>query len=107
MAGNVFKGILNNNLFWSIWIGTACLQALIVQFGGAAFNVVNGGLSAEYWGLSLILGFLSLPIQQLINTLYSLTKRYRVYRSLKRKKRAAKYIVEKINHTTDHDVYSD
>jgi hypothetical protein len=105
-AGNVLKGICNNTLFWSIWIGTACLQALIVQFAAGAFNVVNGGLSTEYWGLSLFLGFMSLPMQQLINTFYTLSKRYRVHRSLKRKKKAAKFVVKKINHTTDHEVES-
>jgi hypothetical protein len=50
---------------------------------------------------------MSLPIQQLINTVYSLSKRYRVHRSLKRKKKAAKFVVEKIHHTTDHEMESE
>jgi Ca2+ transporting ATPase len=53
-------------------VGTATLQALIVQFGGDAMHVVSGGLPASYWGLSLLLGFGSLVVQQVINVIFRL-----------------------------------
>ncbi|CAB9496586.1 Plasma membrane calcium-transporting ATPase 2 (Fragment) [Seminavis robusta] len=71
---NVFSGILNNSLFCGILLTTAVLQVLIVQFGTVAFAVAEGGLSGEYWGYSLLIGFGSLPVQQVINVLYFLAK---------------------------------
>lgn len=71
-AGNVFSGILNNSLFCGILFTTAVLQVLIVEFGSVAFAVKEGGLEAKYWGLSLLIGFGSLPVQQVINVLYML-----------------------------------
>lgn len=69
---NVFSGILNNSLFCGILFTTAVLQVLIVEFGSVAFAVKEGGLEAKYWGLSLLIGFGSLPVQQVINVLYML-----------------------------------
>ncbi|KAI8332005.1 hypothetical protein BD560DRAFT_415475 [Blakeslea trispora] len=57
---NVFKGIKANKLFVMI-IFVSCLgQVLIVQYGGTAFQTVP--LSRHLWGLSLLIGSLSLPI---------------------------------------------
>lgn len=68
---NVFKGIHRNPLFCSILIITAVLQALMVEFGGYAMHVAEGGLNGELWGWSMLFGFGSLPVQQVINLIYS------------------------------------
>lgn len=84
---NVFKGILDNNLFCGILLTTAVLQVFIVQFGSVAFKVAEDGLSAKYWGLSMLLGAGSLPVQQVINVVYRLFQNYNIHRN---KKRSAK-----------------
>jgi hypothetical protein len=86
-AGNVFSGILDNWLFCTILTVTSILQVLIVQFGSFAFAVAEGGLPLKYWGLSLLLGFGSLPVQQVINFLYSIAMNYKGYRNRKRLKK--------------------
>merc|ERR1712183_1087756 len=81
----VCKGILNNSLFCIILITTSFLQVLIVQLGGRAFHVKS--LSAKFWGLSIFLGFLSLPVQQLINLFYLSLMKIRNSRKGKRYRR--------------------
>lgn len=88
-TGNVFSGILDNWLFGFILIVTSILQVLIVQFGSVAFAVAEGGLDLKFWGLSLLLGAGSLPVQQVINPLYALGVNYKGYRNRKRLKRNA------------------
>lgn len=89
--------MLDNPLFCGILLVTAILQALIVQFGSIAFRVAEGGLNAKDWGISLVLGALSLPVQQIINFLYHMAKTYHVYKNKKRKQKAARLISERIN----------
>eukprot|EP00541_Cyclophora_tenuis_P004123 CAMPEP_0116554862 /NCGR_PEP_ID=MMETSP0397-20121206/7820_1 /TAXON_ID=216820 /ORGANISM="Cyclophora tenuis, Strain ECT3854" /LENGTH=268 /DNA_ID=CAMNT_0004080055 /DNA_START=54 /DNA_END=860 /DNA_ORIENTATION=+ len=67
---NVFAGIQNNPLFCGILVVTSGLQAIIVELGSVAFRVDDNGLDAKFWGLSLLLGFGSLPWQQVINVAY-------------------------------------
>ena len=43
-----------------------------MEFGTVAFAVADGGLEAKYWGLSLLIGAGSLPVQQIINILFAL-----------------------------------
>jgi hypothetical protein len=86
---NIFAGLLNNPIFVTIWVTTACLQAVIVQYGTVAFAVVKGGLSAKYWGYSIMFGLGSLPIQQIINVIYWLAQTYNISRNAKRTKKAA------------------
>jgi hypothetical protein len=81
---NVFAGIQNNFLFCSILLITSVLQVLIVQFGSVAFSVADDGLDGKFWGLSLILGFGSLPVQQVINVLYTFGLNHRGLRNQKR-----------------------
>ena len=71
---NVFAGVLSNRLFCGILVVTSALQVLIVQFGSIAFHVADDGLSAKHWGISLLLGFGSLPVQQVINVVFYLTQ---------------------------------
>ena len=86
-TGNVFAGIFDNWLFCTILIITSFFQVLIVQFGSVAFAVAEGGLDLKYWGLCLLLGFGSLPVQQIINLLYRLGVNYKVLRNRKRLKK--------------------
>lgn len=63
---NIFEGLSRNRLFMvmmAIMIGG---QVLIIFVGGPAFVVVEGGLNGPQWGISLVLGFLSIPIGILI-----------------------------------------
>jgi Ca2+-transporting ATPase len=64
---NVFAGITRNALFLGIWWGTVAVQALIVAFGGAAFNTAP--LGWELWVLSIAIGAISLPLGALIRLL--------------------------------------
>ena len=69
---NVFRGILKNHLFCGILLATAALQVIMVQYGGEALHVSEGGLSRELWGYSIAFGAGSLPTQQVINVLYAI-----------------------------------
>lgn len=91
---NVFRGIHRNPLFCGILFTTAVLQFIIVQFGGKAMHVAEGGLSAQLWGLSLAIGVLSLPIQQVINIVYAFFNRYYgIWRERKRVKESGRLSV--------------
>ena len=68
---NVFRGLERNPLFCGILLTTAVLQVIMVEFGGQAMHVHEDGLSGEYWAISMVFGVASLPIQQVINVLYS------------------------------------
>ena len=73
---NVFAGVLNNRLFCTILVVTSILQVIIVQFGSVAFAVVEGGLSLEKWGLCMLIGVGALPVQQLINVVFTLGTKF-------------------------------
>jgi Ca2+ transporting ATPase len=49
--------------------------------------VADDGLDLKFWGLSMILGFGSLPVQQVINVLYRVGQHYK---GIRMKKRIAK-----------------
>jgi Cation transporting ATPase, C-terminus len=101
---NVFKGMFNNAIFVTIMVATAGLQVVIVQFGGQPLHVVSGGLSLEYWGLSLLLGVGSLPIQQIINILYSFGLRStKKWRSNRRRERAGAMTVQQTGGNANTD----
>lgn len=70
MTVNVFAGLLNNSLFYGIWITTAVLQVLIVQFGSIAFKVADDGLDLKYWIVSMILGLGAFPVYQIIHVFF-------------------------------------
>ena len=57
-------------LFVGILFTTSVLQVIMVEFGGKAMHVADGGLDAKYWGLSIGLGVGSFPVQQIINILF-------------------------------------
>ncbi|PKS08310.1 hypothetical protein jhhlp_005254 [Lomentospora prolificans] len=61
---NIFEGLLKNHLFMlmaAIMVGG---QVIIVFFGDAAFVVTP--LNGPQWGISIVLGFLSIPVGVLI-----------------------------------------
>jgi len=68
---NVFKGLLSNWLFCFILFGTAIIQVTMVQYGSVALHMHEGGLDSHKWAISLLLGFGSLPVQQVINNLFN------------------------------------
>ncbi|KAF4822798.1 Calcium-transporting ATPase 2 [Colletotrichum tropicale] len=61
---NIFEGITKNKLFALMMTIMAAGQVLIVFVGGAAFKVER--LNGPQWGISLVLGFLSIPVGVLI-----------------------------------------
>ncbi|XP_026317049.1 plasma membrane calcium-transporting ATPase 2 isoform X6 [Hyposmocoma kahamanoa] len=63
---NVFNGLFTNPIFYSIWIGTALSQVVIIQFGGMAFSTV--GLSIDQWLWCLFFGAGTLVWGQLVTT---------------------------------------
>ncbi|KAL4712465.1 hypothetical protein ACJJTC_007481 [Scirpophaga incertulas] len=63
---NVFQGLFTNPIFYSIWIGTALSQVVIIQFGGMAFS--TAGLSVDQWLWCLFFGAGTLVWGQLVTT---------------------------------------
>ncbi|KAI8982515.1 PMCA-type calcium-translocating P-type ATPase [Pilobolus umbonatus] len=57
---NVFSNIFANKFFIFIFIICGVGQVAIVQFGGAAFQVV--ALDYKHWAIAIIVGLFSLPI---------------------------------------------
>ncbi|XP_045780106.1 plasma membrane calcium-transporting ATPase 2 isoform X7 [Maniola jurtina] len=64
---NVFQGLFTNPIFYSIWIGTALSQVVIIQFGGMAFS--TAGLSIDQWLWCLFFGAGTLVWGQLITSI--------------------------------------
>ncbi|XP_063542836.1 plasma membrane calcium-transporting ATPase 3 isoform X7 [Cydia strobilella] len=63
---NVFQGLFTNPIFYSIWIGTALSQVVIIQFGGMAFS--TAGLSIDQWLWCLFFGAGTLVWGQLVTS---------------------------------------
>ncbi|XP_046974181.1 plasma membrane calcium-transporting ATPase 2 isoform X4 [Vanessa cardui] len=63
---NVFEGLFTNPIFYSIWIGTALSQVIIIQFGGMAFS--TAGLTIDQWLWCLFFGAGTLVWGQLVTT---------------------------------------
>ncbi|CAG8547962.1 8146_t:CDS:2 [Paraglomus brasilianum] len=64
---NVFRNILNNHVFILIQLIVIGGQFFIVEFGGVAFGTVS--LTGTQWLVTVIIGFLSLPIGLIIRLL--------------------------------------
>lgn len=64
---NVFSNIWANKFFLVIFAICVAGQALIVNFGGAAFQVTP--IDGEHWAISVVLGLLALPIGVVIRLL--------------------------------------
>lgn len=63
---NIFEGITKNLFFVGIFIIMAGVQTLIIFVGGAAISVVSPPLDATQWGISIVLGVISIPIGVII-----------------------------------------
>ncbi|TCD63338.1 hypothetical protein EIP91_005657 [Steccherinum ochraceum] len=61
---NIFEGVTRNWYFMGITFLEVAVQVLIVFIGGAAFQVTRIG--GKEWGISLALGFVSIPLGALI-----------------------------------------
>ncbi|KAG9013997.1 hypothetical protein FRB94_000194 [Tulasnella sp. JGI-2019a] len=61
---NIFAGISKNWYFIIITLFEIAVQVLIAFFGGAAFAVHH--MSGKFWGVSIALGFGSIPLGYLI-----------------------------------------
>ena len=77
---NVFDGLFKNKLFCFIWVTTAVLQVIMVQFGSFAIHVKEDGLDADIWGYCILFGLGSFPVQQIINFVYKLSRDYKPWR---------------------------
>jgi len=61
---NVFKNIFHNHIFIIVQFVVIIAQIMIVEFGGVAFGTVR--LSWYQWLVTVLVGFLSLPIGLII-----------------------------------------
>lgn len=57
---DVFKGILDNYVFVSVLSATVFFQIIIVEYLGAFANTTP--LTLAQWFLSIIIGFLGMPV---------------------------------------------
>ena len=64
---NVFKGLYKNPIFIVVMIVSVAIQAIVVEFGGAAFKTV--GLSWDQWLFCIGVGALELPLGFIIRAL--------------------------------------
>ncbi|KAG2355509.1 hypothetical protein BDR07DRAFT_1303134 [Suillus spraguei] len=64
---NIFEGMSNNWYFMAITLIEIVVQVIIVFVGGTAFQVTRIG--GREWGISLALGFVSIPLGALIRLL--------------------------------------
>ncbi|KAJ3757655.1 Ca-transporting ATPase [Lentinula raphanica] len=64
---NIFEGVFNNWYFIGITLIEIVVQVLIVFVGGSAFQVTR--VDGTVWGISLALGFVSIPLGALIRLL--------------------------------------
>ncbi|KAK5712502.1 plasma membrane calcium [Elasticomyces elasticus] len=63
---NVLQGVFSNYFFLIILAIMVGCQIMIVFIGGRAFQILAGGISGQDWGISIVLGALSLPFAILI-----------------------------------------
>ena len=103
---NVFSGILSNRLFIGILVSTSIMQAIIVEFGSIAFSVHEDGLEPKFWALSLVLGSMSLVVQQVINLFYRCGQRYNIYKNKKRTLKYGHLTLQKIDATGSADQHA-
>ncbi|KAJ7227086.1 Ca-transporting ATPase [Mycena pura] len=66
---NIFEGVLKNYYFMAITLIEIAAQIVIVFVGGSAFSVTPIG--GREWGISLALGFVSIPLGALIRLMPS------------------------------------
>lgn len=63
----MFSNIWANKFFICIFFGCVGLQAIIVNFGGVAFQVTR--VDGPSWALAIVVGMFSLPVGALVRTI--------------------------------------
>lgn len=66
---NPVKGLSKNPNFIFVMLGIICLQFLFVTFGGKVLSVTP--LSAQSWGICVLLAFLVIPLETIRNFIFS------------------------------------
>lgn len=61
---NVFKGILDNFVFVAVLGSTVIFQIIIVEFLGTFANTTP--LTSKQWFLSVLIGFVGMPIAAIL-----------------------------------------
>jgi Ca2+-transporting ATPase len=61
---NVFSNILANRFFVFIFVLCVFLQCVIVNFGGAAFQVTR--VDGTAWAISIVIGLFALPVGMVV-----------------------------------------
>lgn len=81
---DVLRGLHRNPYFISIIVIVCVLQVLIIEYGGVVFKTVS--LSGEYWAVSVLIGFVTLPIGMIIR-LIPLPQHWCIPRSIREHER--------------------
>lgn len=61
---NVFHGILSNWVFMAVMSFTVVFQVILIEFLGSFASTIP--LSQTHWFLSVLIGFLGMPIAMLV-----------------------------------------
>lgn len=61
---NIFSNIHRNQFFIFVFFLCVCLQAIIVNFGGVAFQVTP--IDGPSWALSIVVGLFAIPVGAVI-----------------------------------------
>eukprot|EP01018_Ginkgo_biloba_P029229 Gb_33893 [translate_table: standard] len=78
---NVFHDTLNNWVFISVLLSTIVFQAILVEFLGQFASTVP--LSAKQWLISVMIGFVSMPVAVLVKCIPISLKRETKYKGYK------------------------
>ncbi len=67
---DIFSGLLNNYIFWVMLIFITLFEFCIIFFLNKYFNCYAfGGLTAQQWGLSLLMAVTVIPLTFIIRLL--------------------------------------
>lgn len=71
---NIFRGMFSSRIFMIILVSTVVLQIVIVEFFGTFADTVP--LSLELWGISILLGAVSLLVAVILKCIPISTPNY-------------------------------
>ncbi|KAK0726733.1 hypothetical protein B0T26DRAFT_845764 [Lasiosphaeria miniovina] len=103
---NIVEGIFQNPFFIAINVAIVAGQVLIVCYGGEALSVAP--LTSKQWGISLLLGFLSIPVGMAIRFIPdSLVRRVLGWRRQRTERTRLQVSLPPVEHCSDtHDPMS-
>ncbi|KAK3369766.1 hypothetical protein B0T24DRAFT_532317 [Lasiosphaeria ovina] len=103
---NIVEGIFQNPFFIAINVAIVTGQVLIVCYGGEALSVAP--LTSKQWGISLLLGFLSIPVGMAIRFIPdSLVRRVLGWRRARTERTKLQVSLPPMEHSSDtHDAMS-